>query len=146
MPPRACEPEAASPTRVCRDVSRSFPSSPQGVVRSELVRDIPTELSAILAPLAFPLTKSPAQGAATSTFAALAPTAELSAGGYYAECRLTQPTGNKGVARDAETARKLWELSEALVAGAESKRAAFGAEEALPAVAGAVPRTGVTYV
>ena len=120
-----------------------------GIVRSELfARDV--RLASALAPLALPFTKSPAQGAATQTYLALAPARELELGGYYAECQPAQPTGSQGVARDAETARKLWELSQSLIAGAESRRAAFGGDEARPAFANDAQRggsrIGVTYV
>jgi NAD(P)-dependent dehydrogenase (short-subunit alcohol dehydrogenase family) len=61
---------------------------------------------------------SPAEGAATSIWAATDPDIVDQAGGYFAEC---EPARSTRHARDDEQARRLWELSEQLVDAAESR-------------------------
>lgn len=68
--------------------------------------------------------KSPAQGAATSIWAAVAPELEEHGGAYLHDCRIAEvaeddsggaEAGVRPWARDAEAARRLWILSEEIV-------------------------------
>ncbi|QDQ97050.1 SDR family NAD(P)-dependent oxidoreductase [Tomitella fengzijianii] len=59
--------------------------------------------------------KSPAQGAATSVWAATAPSLDQYGGAYLSDCAIGQAAAH---ARDPQTAERLWELSERLVAAA----------------------------
>ncbi len=59
--------------------------------------------------------KSPAQGAATSVFAATAPELAGQSGTYLADCAITYSSPE---ARDAELAEQLWAASEQIVAAA----------------------------
>lgn len=67
-----------------------------------------------------PIIKSPAQGAASSVFAATAPELAGQSGAYLEDCRMAKPWR---VARDADKARQLWVKSEELVAAALQRRA-----------------------
>jgi NAD(P)-dependent dehydrogenase (short-subunit alcohol dehydrogenase family) len=60
-----------------------------------------------------PLFLSPAKGARTSVYLASSPEVATVSGQYFARCRPKTP---KPQARDLEAARRLWEVSEALVA------------------------------
>jgi NAD(P)-dependent dehydrogenase (short-subunit alcohol dehydrogenase family) len=64
-----------------------------------------------------PFFKKPAQGAETSIYLASAPEVDGVTGKYFADCKEKQPTK---VAQDDDAARKLWEISESLVAGVQS--------------------------
>ncbi|WP_182359746.1 SDR family NAD(P)-dependent oxidoreductase [Tomitella gaofuii] len=59
--------------------------------------------------------KSPAQGAATSVWAATAPGLDRHGGAYLSDCAIGQAAAH---ARDPETAETLWERSDTLVAEA----------------------------
>lgn len=59
-----------------------------------------------------PFFLSPAGGAKTTVFLASSPDVEGRTGGYYTRSRLFRPSAR---ARDDETARRLWEVSEQLV-------------------------------
>ena len=61
-----------------------------------------------------PFFKSPEQGAATSLYLATSKEVEGESGGYYANCKTKKP--RKWATDDAAAAR-LWQVSEALVAG-----------------------------
>ncbi|RMG15285.1 MAG: SDR family oxidoreductase [Planctomycetota bacterium] len=63
--------------------------------------------------LARPFSRSVVQGAATSVYCATAPEVEEHGGGYFRDCAPCLPSSE---ARDPEVARRLWELSEDLVA------------------------------
>lgn len=63
--------------------------------------------------LASPLTKTPAQGAATSVMCATHPSAKAIAGQYFSHCRPARPTPE---ARNLDVAKRLWEFSEHCVA------------------------------
>ncbi|MBK6846732.1 MAG: SDR family NAD(P)-dependent oxidoreductase [Proteobacteria bacterium] len=84
-----------------------------GVIRTNLVRHLNPLLRGVLA-LAAPLVlKSAAQGAATQCYVAVHPALAGLNGRYFADCReaLPSPYG-----RDDALARRLWEVTEALVA------------------------------
>jgi NAD(P)-dependent dehydrogenase (short-subunit alcohol dehydrogenase family) len=83
-----------------------------GVIATDLGRD--RSLSVLAMGLMFlPRMKSVAQGAATTIVAATAPQYGAKGGAYLADC---QPHRDHRLARDPAACRKLWELSEALVA------------------------------
>jgi retinol dehydrogenase-12 len=58
-----------------------------------------------------PFMKTPEQGAQTSLFLATSPDVAASSGQYYNNCRVAQLPQE---ARDAETARRLWQVSETM--------------------------------
>jgi NAD(P)-dependent dehydrogenase (short-subunit alcohol dehydrogenase family) len=62
--------------------------------------------------VAGPVLRTPEQGAKTSVYLASAPELAAATGGYYANLRPRRPSK---VARDAEAARRLWEVSSELV-------------------------------
>jgi len=65
--------------------------------------------------LAGPLVlKSVAQGAATGVYVAVHPGAASATGAYFADCNLARPRAD---ADDAALARRLWEVTESVVAG-----------------------------
>ncbi|MEO8361818.1 MAG: SDR family oxidoreductase [Vicinamibacteria bacterium] len=59
-------------------------------------------------------TKSPEQGAATQCYVAVHPDAAKISGQYFADCNVAKPREDGS---DAETARRLWTVSEEIVAG-----------------------------
>ena len=70
-----------------------------------------------------PRFKTPAQGAATSIYAAVAPELESNSGHYLEDCGIAKPwssespfSGVMPYALDPEHARRLWEVSEAAIA------------------------------
>ena len=63
--------------------------------------------------LARPFFLSPEQGAATTVYLSLSPEVEGHSGGYYVKSRNVRPHRN---ALDDDAARRLWEISEELVA------------------------------
>jgi hypothetical protein len=54
------------------------------------------------------------EGAKTSIYLASSPDVAGESGGYYAKSRLTEPSA---AARDDAAAERLWQVSEAMVAG-----------------------------
>jgi hypothetical protein len=73
--------------------------------------------------------KSPAQGAATSVFLATSPQVEGIGGRYFEDCHeaavVDQLAGLAGVlphALDPDDARRLWDVSEQLIAEARAAR------------------------
>jgi NAD(P)-dependent dehydrogenase (short-subunit alcohol dehydrogenase family) len=83
-----------------------------GVIPTNLGRD--RSLSTLAIGLMYlPKMKSVAQGAATTLVAATAPEYGSSGGTYLADC---QPHRDHRLARDPASCRRLWEISEALVA------------------------------
>jgi NAD(P)-dependent dehydrogenase (short-subunit alcohol dehydrogenase family) len=83
-----------------------------GVVRTRFARDGDASgLVAIFFRLAAPFLLSPVKGARTSIYLASAPEVESVSGRYFVRCREVAPSP---AARDAEAARKLWEISERL--------------------------------
>ena len=65
--------------------------------------------------LSYPLAISPEKGARTSIYLATSPEVADVTGGYFYKCRPSTPTK---VALDDEAARRLWAVSEELVASA----------------------------
>jgi NAD(P)-dependent dehydrogenase (short-subunit alcohol dehydrogenase family) len=63
--------------------------------------------------LAGPFAISPEKGARTTIYLASSPEVDGVSGGYFYQCRPTQPTA---VAQDDAAARRLWDVSETLVA------------------------------
>jgi NAD(P)-dependent dehydrogenase (short-subunit alcohol dehydrogenase family) len=82
-----------------------------GFVRTNFVRDVPPwgrTLFALVAPFA----RSPEKGAETIVYLAASPQVQSASGGYYFDCKLSEPAP---AARDDELAERLWRLSEQLV-------------------------------
>jgi NAD(P)-dependent dehydrogenase (short-subunit alcohol dehydrogenase family) len=85
-----------------------------GVIRTNLGRHLPG-----IASLAFGLVgplvlKTVPQGAATEVYAAVHPAVATTSGAYLADCNVATPRAD---ANDPALARRLWEVSEAIVAG-----------------------------
>jgi WW domain-containing oxidoreductase len=103
-----------------KELSRRFAGSKKtanavhpGVIRTSLQRHMNPLLAATLA-LAGPLAlKSVAEGAATEVYAATRPELAGVSGEYFADCNLAQPRPD---ANDPALARRLWEVSEEIVA------------------------------
>lgn len=84
-----------------------------GVVATGFARDGDTTgILRALVSLIRPFLLSEAKGARTSIYVATSPELEGKSGGYYAKSRPAKPTS---VAMDDDAARRLWEVSEALV-------------------------------
>jgi WW domain-containing oxidoreductase len=84
-----------------------------GVIRTNLQRHMNPLLSAVLA-VAGPVgLKSIAEGAATQVYAATHPTMATISGKFLANCNIARPRAD---AEDAALARKLWDVSEQIVA------------------------------
>ena len=85
-----------------------------GVVRTNLGRE--GDLAKLSSRIIFSIIRlffiGPERGARTSIYLASAPELEGKTGGYYAKSKLAKTTE---VARDEAVARRLWEVSEALV-------------------------------
>ena len=92
-----------------------------GVIQTELARHMPKETVDELFERVKDRLKTVEQGAATQVWAATAPELGTESGSYLANCQVGvvgEPTEHEGVkdyAYDADTARRLWELSEELV-------------------------------
>jgi NAD(P)-dependent dehydrogenase (short-subunit alcohol dehydrogenase family) len=85
-----------------------------GFVASRLGRDGDGGLAGeVVMTLARPFAISPARGARTSVYLASSPDVADVTGQYFARCR---PAAVSRVARDDDAARRLWDVSEALVA------------------------------
>lgn len=85
-----------------------------GFVASRFARDGDTgRLGDIAMMLGRPLAISQEKGALTSIYLACSPEVEGLTGGYWYKCKLAEPTA---IARDDEAARRLWAVSEELVA------------------------------
>ena len=85
-----------------------------GFVGSRFARDGDTGiLGNILMVVARPLALSPEAGARTSVWLATSPEVEGFTGGYFAKCAPVEPTA---IAQDDEAARRLWAVSEELIA------------------------------
>jgi WW domain-containing oxidoreductase len=84
-----------------------------GVIRTNLSRHMPGFANFAFG-LAGPLLlKSVAQGAATSVYVTVHPGAATTAGAYFADCNVARPRAD---ADDAAMARRLWEVTDRLVA------------------------------
>jgi NAD(P)-dependent dehydrogenase (short-subunit alcohol dehydrogenase family) len=83
-----------------------------GVVRTRFGREarFPVQIGLMIAR---PFLLSPQRGAATIVYLATSPDVAGKTGGYYVKSQLREPSA---AARDDETARRLWEISEELTA------------------------------
>jgi NAD(P)-dependent dehydrogenase (short-subunit alcohol dehydrogenase family) len=89
-----------------------------GVIKTNLGRSMPAVARGALA-LAGPLLlKTPAQGAATQCYLATNPKLGGATGEYFSHCNLAQ---SSPISRDAQLAQRLWDESERIVAGLDSK-------------------------
>jgi WW domain-containing oxidoreductase len=86
---------------------------PGSLIPTEISRG--SKMSGVLMALAKPLTKSIAQGAATSVYCATAPEVEAQSGQYFSDCA---PKLASREARDPEIAQRLWATSLDLVGAA----------------------------
>ena len=68
-------------------------------------------LANLIRPVAMFVLKTPAKGARTSLHLAMADSLSETSGLYFANRRISKP---KAFAKDPETARRLWEISEEL--------------------------------
>ena len=85
-----------------------------GVIRTNLGRHMPGIANFAMG-LAGPLVlKTVAQGAATEVYVAVHPAVAATTGAYFADCNLARPRAD---ADDAALARRLWEVTEEIVAG-----------------------------
>jgi retinol dehydrogenase 12 len=82
-----------------------------GVVQTGLLSSSSTPYKLIMI-LGGWLMRSPQQGARTSIYLASSPEVEGRSGGYYADCKLMEPTAE---ARDDASGERLWQLSANLV-------------------------------
>lgn len=73
-----------------------------------------------IARLVRPLLRDPARGAEPSAYLALSPEVAGVSGGYFVDHRPVEPSAR---AKDPETAKRLWEVSEELVLGSGLSRA-----------------------
>jgi retinol dehydrogenase 12 len=81
-----------------------------GFVRSDLGRDVTGVLGALVR-LILPFQPGPARGAETSVYLASSPEVTDVTGRYFVKCKPTEPSA---LARDSQTAARLWTLSEEL--------------------------------
>jgi WW domain-containing oxidoreductase len=83
-----------------------------GVIRTNLIRHNPimNAVAAVFSPL---LLKTVAQGAATQVYVATNPALATVSGEYFADCNVAVPRDD---ALSAATAKRLWEVSEQIVA------------------------------
>ena len=87
-----------------------------GVVRTGFGSpDDTTGLERVAMALSRPFSVSPARGSRTTVYLASSPEVADRTGGYYVRSKLHRPSRAAG---DPEAARRLWEVSEQLVAGA----------------------------
>ena len=99
--------------RYAKDGISSFALHP-GVVDTELSRYL---LAPAVKPLLFPLKyfmKTSKQGAQTSLYCALAPGIESQSGLYFSDCAVK--ASPNPVANDPDNAKRLWEVTEELIA------------------------------
>jgi NAD(P)-dependent dehydrogenase (short-subunit alcohol dehydrogenase family) len=90
-----------------------------GVIMSNLWRHMPGIANFAMG-LAGPLLlKTAAQGAATGVYVAVHPGAAATSGAYFADCNLARPRAD---ADDPALARRLWEVTEEIVAGLPTAR------------------------
>jgi retinol dehydrogenase 12 len=81
-----------------------------GFVRSDLGRDVTGVLGALVR-LILPFQPGPARGAETSVYLASSPEVADVTGRYFVKCKPAEPSA---LARDSQTAARLWTLSEEL--------------------------------
>ncbi|MEO5760770.1 MAG: SDR family oxidoreductase [Vicinamibacteria bacterium] len=85
-----------------------------GVIATNLWRHTNPLMSLGVTIAGFLVTKSIEQGAATQCYVAVHPDAAKVSGQYFVDCNVAKPREDGS---DAETARRLWTLSEEIVAG-----------------------------
>jgi NAD(P)-dependent dehydrogenase (short-subunit alcohol dehydrogenase family) len=85
-----------------------------GVIATNLTRHMNPVLSSLFANLGRVALKTVPQGAATQVYVATSPTLANVSGQYFASCNVATPRAD---AEDPALARKLWEVSEKIVAG-----------------------------
>ncbi len=85
-----------------------------GVIRTNLGRHMPSIANLVFGLVGPLVLKTVAQGAATGTYVAVHPAVATTSGAYFADCNLATPRAD---ADDPALARRLWEVSERLVAG-----------------------------
>jgi len=85
-----------------------------GVVATGFGQNTPGLFKSLVG-IARPFMLSPEKGAETMVYLATSPEVEGVTGKYFEKCREARPSA---AARDPESARRLWELSERLVSGA----------------------------
>jgi WW domain-containing oxidoreductase len=103
-----------------KELSRRFSGSSKtanavhpGVIRTSLQRHMNPLLSGAMAALGPLALKSVAEGAATEVWAATHPSLAAVSGEFFANCNIAKPRAD---ANDPELARRLWEVSEKIVA------------------------------
>lgn len=85
-----------------------------GVIRTNLSRHMASPANVLFALLGPLVLKTVAQGAATEVYAAVHPSLAATSGAYLVDCNTATPRAD---ADDPALARRLWEVTEALVAG-----------------------------
>jgi len=87
-----------------------------GVIKTNLGRHMQGPFALMLGLVMFPFMLTVPQGAATSCYVAANPETADQSGKYFADCRVARANSR---AADPDLARRLWEISEALVTGGE---------------------------
>ncbi|MCM0606347.1 MAG: SDR family oxidoreductase [Xanthomonadaceae bacterium] len=85
-----------------------------GVIKTNLGRHMNPVMNLVFGMVGPLFLKSQAQGAATEVYVATHPSLASISGSYFADCNTSQPRSD---AEDAELAKKLWDVSENIVAG-----------------------------
>jgi WW domain-containing oxidoreductase len=85
-----------------------------GVIRTNLGRHMPSFANLVFGLVGPLVLKTVAQGAATEVYAAVHPDASANSGAYFVDCNVATPRAD---ANDEALARRLWEVSESIVAG-----------------------------
>jgi WW domain-containing oxidoreductase len=89
-----------------------------GVIRTNLGRHMNPVMNFVFGTFGALFTKSVPQGAATEVFVATHPSVATVSGEYFADCNVAK---SRADANDAELAKKLWDVSEKLVAELPAK-------------------------
>jgi NAD(P)-dependent dehydrogenase (short-subunit alcohol dehydrogenase family) len=84
-----------------------------GVIRTNLIRNMNPFISFFLDTFGKVALKNMAQGAATQVYVATSPTLANVSGRYFADCNVATPRPD---ANDDALAKKLWDVSEKIVA------------------------------
>jgi WW domain-containing oxidoreductase len=92
-----------------------------GVIPTNLSRHMNPVMRAVLGALVPLFLKTVQQGAATQVYVATHPALANVSGKYFADCNVASPRAD---AENAETAKKLWDVSEQIVASLAGARAA----------------------
>lgn len=85
-----------------------------GVIKTNLGRHMHPVARVVFGTVGPLVLKSPAQGAATEVYAAVHPSVAGVSGAYLADCNIANPRAD---ANDSDLAKRLWEVSEKIVAG-----------------------------